>query len=271
MTTLQKAIKYFALAFAVFLAVSIIVGVCGFLMIIGNVFSDDAVTQDVKTYSVSSDVHSLEINISAANFTVSQAEEFAVKSNLKNISVEEKNGTLFITEGKKLSRFYDKAVVTLYIPNETVFEKVSITTGAGKFSVDSLSTERLVFYVGAGDVNIKSLTVTSNADIEGGAGRITVDDGAIKNLDLEMGAGQLKLTSALTGETELDLGVGASNINIKGNKDDYRLDVEKGLGSISVDGESFSNTDSYGSGQHIIDISGGVGAVSLNFKTEKSF
>ncbi len=271
MTTVQKAVKYCALAFAVFLAVSIIVGIFGSIVIIGNIFSDGATVDEVKTYDVSADVHSLEINIGAVNFTIESADEFAVKSNLKDISVEEKGGTLFITEKKEINRLSDEAVLTLCIPDDTFFRKVNITTGAGKFNVDTLSTESLIFKLGAGDVSIKHLTVTSCADIEGGAGRITVFDGAINDLDLEMGAGQLNLTSLLTGETELELNVGESNITVKGNKDDYTLDIEKGIGSITVDGESVSGTGSYGNGRNDIEIDGGVGAVKVKFQTVYSF
>lgn len=265
MTNVQKVIKYCALAFAIFLAVAIIVGICGSVFIVGNVVSGDKNVGEIRSYDVSADIHSLEINISAANFTVESADEFAVKSNLKSISVEEKNGTLFITEKKKINRLYDEAVLTLCVPDGTFFERVSITTGAGKFSVDSLSTQQLIFNLGAGDVNIKYLAVTSSADIEGGAGRITVLDGYINDLDLEMGAGQLNLTSSLTGDIEFELGVGESNITVKGNRDDYGLDIDKGLGTVTVDGEAVSSIDVNKNSRHVIEIDGGVGAINLDF------
>jgi len=76
----------------------------------------------------------------------------------------------------------------------------------------------------------------------------------------------LNLTSALTGESDFDLGVGESNITVIGNKDDYKLDIEKGLGNITVDGTSTSNIKGQGDGNNSIEVSGGVGAINLNFQ-----
>ena len=189
-------------------------------------FGSDAVTEDIKTYTVSSDIKSLEVKINAADFTIKQGDSFSVESNLKYLTVEDKNGVLTIRDTKKLIRTYTGAVLTLYIPADTVFDKANITTGAGK---------------------------------------ITISGGALHNLDLDMGAGQLNLTSALTGESDFDLGVGESNITVIGNKNDYKLDIEKGLGNITVDGTSVSNIKGQGNGNNDIEISGGIGAINLKF------
>ena len=90
--------------------------------------------------------------------------------------------------------------------------------------------------------------------------------GALHNLDLDMGVGKLNLTSALTGKSDFDLGVGESNITVIGNKDDYKLDIEKGLGNITVDGTSVSNIKGQGNGNNSIEVSGGIGAINLKFK-----
>ena len=55
-----------------------------------------------------------------------------------------------------------------------------------------------------------------------------------------MGLGQLNLTSALTGDCNLDSGVGEMNVTLLGSKDDYELDIEKGIGNITVDGKNVS-------------------------------
>ena len=52
MTTFQKVIKYLALAFAVFLSVSIIGGVLSMFGLFGEFFTGDAVTENIKAYAV---------------------------------------------------------------------------------------------------------------------------------------------------------------------------------------------------------------------------
>lgn len=265
MTTFQKVIKYLAMAFAIFLAVSIIGGILRMFGLFGGFFGGDAVTEDVKTYTVSSNIGSLEVKINAADFTIKQGESFCVESNLKNLTVEDKDGVLTIKEAKTFGTTYTGAVLTLYVPADTVFEKASITTGAGRLTVEHLSAHTMALELGAGEVKIDTLIATSDADIDGGAGKITIAGGALHDLDLDMGVGQLNLTSQLTGENEFDLGVGESNITVIGNKDDYKLDIEKGIGNINIDGASVSNMKDSGNGSNSIEISGGIGAINLDF------
>lgn len=267
MTTFQKVIKYLAMAFAIFLTVSIIGGILSMFGLFGGSLGGDAVAEDCTTYAVSSDVKRLEVKINAADLTIKQGEHFSVESNLKHLTVEDENGVLKIRETKKWSgSTYTGAVLTLYIPADTVLESANITTGAGRLTADRLSADTMHLELGAGEVAIGTLIAASDIDIDGGAGKITVSDGTLHNLDLDMGVGQLNLTAALTGESDLDFGVGESNITAVGKKDDYKLDIEKGIGNITVDGTDVSDTKEQGTGPHRIEIDGGIGAIHLNFE-----
>lgn len=83
---------------------SIIGGILSAVGLFGGFFGGDAVMEDVKTYTVSSDINSLEIEINAADFVIKQGDNFAVESNLKHLTAEEKNGVLFIKEEKATCR-----------------------------------------------------------------------------------------------------------------------------------------------------------------------
>lgn len=270
MNTFQKTIKYLAMALAIFLVVSIFGGIFSMLGLFGGFLGGGTVAEDIKTYTVTQDISNLEVVIFAADFTIKEGDKFSVESNIKRLTVENEGGTLTIKETKKLGITYRGAVVTLYIPANTVFEKTRITTGAGKLNVDRLSSDIMKFELGAGEVNIGNLAVTSDIEIDSGTGEITISGGALHNLDLDMGVGQLNLTSALTGEADLDLGVGESDITVIGNKDDYKLSVEKGLGNITVDGVEVSGIKGLGNGKNSIDIDGGVGAIKLMFKESET-
>ena len=275
MTTLQKVIKYLALAFAIFLTVSIVGGILSAVGLLGSLFSDDDaewgdVIGETKTYTVSSEISDLNIQINAADFYIKEGNGFSVESNLKNLEVDEKNGCLTLKDLTKIklngSNAYENAVLTIWVPVGTVFDNVNIKTGAGRFTVDSLSAATIGFELGAGDVTISKLIAEKSANIEGGAGRITISNGAIKDLALKMGMGQLNLTAALTGDSELELGVGESNITLLGSKDDYELDIEKGIGNITVDGKNVTDYGSSGNGANEVDIHGGVGAINVRFE-----
>lgn len=266
MTALQKVIKYLAVAFAVFLSVAIIGGLLGAVGLFGGLFEDEVVLEDLTSYRVTANVRQLEIEINAADLRIKEGEAFSVESNLKYLKVEEKGNTLSIKETRKLSGAYDGAVLIVYIPAGMVFDRVDLTTGAGKVTIDNLSAGSLDFELGAGEVTVTSLTAMESAEIDGGAGRITISGGALRNLELGMGVGQLNLTSALTGNCQMDLGIGESNITLIGNKDDYKLDINKGIGSISVDGKGVTDYGSSGNGINKVEINGGIGAINVLFR-----
>ncbi len=225
----------------------------------------DAVMAEAKTYEISSEIHSLKIELNAADFVIREADGFSVESNLKYLSVTEKDGVLrIVDEANKHGNYKNDPMLTLSVPSGTQFRDVDIFTGAAKMTVDTLSARSMDLQLGAGDVNIGGLYITYEADVKGGAGAITVLDGEISNLDLQMGVGSLNLTVALKGDSDLEFGVGESNLTLLGDKDDYTVEIEKGLGSITVDGENVSDFGC-GSGESSVDIEGGVGSIHLKF------
>lgn len=270
MNAFQKTIKYLAMAFAIFLAVNIIGGILSMVGLFGGLFDGlsgrKEATGDLKTYEISADIHSLTIDLQAADFTVKQGTRFSVESNLRHMSVEEKNGVLKIEDEKLFSGKYSGAVLTLYIPESAIFDEVKISAGAGRMTIDALSAKRLDLDLGAGEATIDRLAVTENADIDGGLGKLTIADGDLHNLDLDMGIGQLILTAALSGNSRFDMGVGASRITVLGSRADYRLDIDKGIGGIEVDGAGVSDIKESHRADNQIEINGGVGSVSLAFK-----
>lgn len=270
MTTFQRVMRLLAIVLAIFLIVAILGGVFGVVGLLSGLSSEDTVTEDIKTYSVGASIHELDIEINAADLCIKEGEAFSVESNLKQLKVDDTGGRLKIKELTKNKLFvgapYKDAVLTIYIPAGTVFDKVSITTGAARLTVDALTAETVELELGAGEVYISSLVATRSADIEGGAGRITIAHGELTELDMDMGAGRLELTTALTGECTLNMGVGSSNITLLGGRDAYKLDLEKGIGSISVDGENVFDFDSSGNGTNKVVIKGGIGAINVRFE-----
>lgn len=267
MTTFQKVIKYLAIAFAGFLAVSIIGGILGVAGIFSGLSGEDVLLDEPRNISISNNITSLKIDIAAAEITIKKSDAFTVESNLTHLDVIENDGKLIIKEDSKYGIGYTDAFLTINLPDETVFETANISSGAGRVNIDILSADSLKLEFGAGEVNINSLIANNNAKIDGGAGKITISSGLLNNLDLDMGVGQLNLTGSVYGNSDFDLGVGESNFTFNGYEDDYSIDIEKGLGSVSVNGKQVAEYHSV-SGNNRIEIEGGMGAINLVFKTK---
>lgn len=243
---------------AVFLSLS--------LLMLASCNNESVVLKESKTYEITSDIKSIDVQIDAAEFIIEQADKFSVESNLKNLTVTEKDGVLSVVEENVFSSNYKDAKLKLSIPKNAALEDVDIETGAANLTAPSLTADSLELKLGAGKVQFGNLTANSNADIKGGAGDITIINGNLKNLTLELGVGSFDLTAALLGNSELNFGVGESNLTILGSKSDYKLDIEKGIGSISIDEEAVSESGNDGNGQNSIKITGGVGETNVFFK-----
>ncbi len=264
MTAFQKVIKGFAIALALFIIISIFVGAAELVFDIFDV--SDGVLEETQLYSVSGDIRSIDVEINSANFQIKEGNTFSVESNIKNLSVSEDNGTLTLEEERKLINHGNNegALLILTVPAGTVFDRAEILAGAGSFTVDILAAKELVIQFGAGEAVIENLIATQNADIEGGVGRVEIKNGTLNNLDFEVGVGTFLVTSRLEGEGALEFGVGSATVTLLGKRDDYSLDIDKGLGEIKIDGVS-SDSSVIGSGSHTLDIDGGIGSVEIIF------
>ena len=82
-------------------------------------------------------------------------------------------------------------------------------------------------------------------------------------MDLDMGVGKLELTAQLTGQSELDLGIGETVLKLMGTASDYRLDVEEGIGDVTVDGQHITGEQTIGAGKDQVEINCGIGSVKI--------
>lgn len=267
MTSAQKVIKYAAMAFAIFLIVTIVGGILGAFGIITNFRGNDNVLKETKIYEIMDTVTDLELDVKAAELSVVTGEKLKVESNLKNLRVDVKNGKL-VVEDKTHNWLGGSggAKLILSVPEEIVFEEAEISTGAGTVEIDRLQSEQLAMKLGAGEVTLENIDVKSKTKIDGGAGEITIQNSSLCNLDFDIGVGEVKCEAAIPGESEIHTGVGETKLTLKGAKEDYRISVDKGLGSIKIDGQSVSDGQKYGSGKNEVEIDVGVGAVRVDFE-----
>lgn len=268
MNTVQKVIKYLAMAFAIFLCVSIIGGIITGLTGVSYILSgrDNEAIGEMQVYPVEGEISSLSLSLSGAKLKIKTAEKFSVESNHKYISVKTEDGQLCIKETKKLFAVYPRGVtVILNVPDGFVFDEATIETGAGKVEIDSLSADILKLSLGAGEVEIGNLTANSRADIDGGAGELKIDGGRLCNLRLDMGVGALTLKSRIEGQSRLDYGIGETRLTLLGSREDYQIEIDKGIGEAKLEGESMRDDSVYGTGENRIEIDGGIGDIYIDF------
>ena len=232
-----------------------------------SAFFDD-VYEDViiptETFPVSDSVTDINIEIGACSLEILKGKEFRVESNYKYFSFEERNNQITICETKKFIRNNSSEIsIKVWIPEGTLFKTADITTGAGQVCISYLNVEDLNVSLGAGNVEFDSVSVTGNANIKGGVGRLLVENSSMNNFKFEMGVGAFEFNGSMLGSSKIDCGVGKTSINLRGTESDYTIKVETGLGKCSINAEK--NGDVYGHGDSIIVINGGVGEIVVDF------
>ena len=287
MKEFQKIIKYAAVAFGLYLAISIIGGIIAIIVSIFTGFYGISYLTDSLNDTINSDDTSIERNdenqeveefskmkldISASNLTIKlEGNSYKVETYQipKNTKIESKDGILEIKSNKKLNKSDSKSSITIYLPEDVELEEADIQVGAGIVDIAGLIAKNVEFNFGAGNVNMQNITVKNNAKIECGAGQAIIKNSELANADIEAGVGKLVYSGDLTGNTQIDCGVGDVELELTGDAEKYAIHTEKGIGDIKINDSSVANDSTIGNGENKIDIEGGVGSIDIRMsKTE---
>lgn len=273
----QKVIKWFALALAVLLIVTIFSGIIGGLSFVGMMVWGDEISWNgnsewVNTEFSGKEMTRLDVNVKATAVrirTAKEGESVRIETNNEYITSWVDGSTLNVVE--KSHGFFGwggTGDLVIYVREDTVFDSVEIEIGAGTLDVERLEARDLKLNLGAGKTAIDELVATRRAEIDGGAGVVEIRGGELHDLDLDLGAGKAELRARVVGNGRVTAGVGKTELTLIGREEDYRLRIDKGIGSVTLDGRSLSDGESVGSGTTLIEIDSGVGAVEMKIVEE---
>ena len=262
MIKLQKIIKYLAIFFAASIICSIISGV---MVLFYSMISNNKDLIDGRpAQALRQDIKYLDIEVKGVNIVFKEGNEFTFETTNENIKYQQNEEKLTIEE-KKHNWFgkKDNNNLIIYIPYNYTFETIELEAGAGTINIGRLSANRLDLELGAGKVEITNLIVNNNTSIDSGAGTLTINNSLLNNLELDMGVGNVIVTSELKGVNEISAGVGKLELNLLGN--DYKIKVDKGIGTTTISGNAISDNTYYGTGNNLIKIDGGIGKIEINY------
>ena len=237
MTAFQRVIKYLAIALAIFLIFTIVsviaelgTGIFGFLLHKTN-------TTIVDTVLITDPITDLDIELKNANLDIKESDTLKVEISNKNIQVDVKDNKLIIKDSTK-KRFISstRETIILSIP-ESIFNKVIIKNGAGDLNIDTIITDYLDLDLGVGASTVNYLKA-NESKIKTGVGKMIINDGELNNSNIDIGVGSASIKAILTGDNTIDAGVGATTLLLIGNKDDYKIKFNKGIGSIKYNNEN---------------------------------
>ena len=249
MTHFQRVIKYLALFLAFSLAAAIIIGG---ISLMATVFGmgNSSVLDEMYSIELSQNIESIDIDLSTASLKIVLGDKFALSTNIGNLKVTSDSTLKIKQKHHQIISIHSgkSGEIILTIPADVILKSFELDAGAGYVDIECL--------------NVK------NVEIDAGAGAITINGGEIGRLDLDLGVGEANITSAIKGKSTIDCGVGETNINLLGKSEDYTLDIDTGIGSVTLNGTHIKGSTKIGNGSNKLEIDGGVGAININFINE---
>ena len=230
------------------------------------------------------DIHSLNLDFSYGNITIESGDKFSlqadnvVEGSLKVIEV--KNGVLTIRQelGQSWSVFgfnfnvnpgtnYNfQSHITLTVPEDFEAEDFELSTGAGNVKIQGFHAQKAKFDLGAGNTNVNEFSA-EKISVSTGAGNLEMSDVQLNDLDIDSGVGNTTVDGIVTGDCDFDCGVGNMTLNLTGDIDDYNFDIDRGVGKVRINGESWERKHTDGA-ENNFNINSGVGSVDVNIDPE---
>ncbi|MCL1859689.1 MAG: DUF4097 domain-containing protein [Oscillospiraceae bacterium] len=160
-------------------------------------------------------------------------------------------------------------VINIYIPEGKIFEEVKFNGGVGSINVEQINAKSLIIGGGVGEYNIKNM-ITENLRIDGGVGSVKIDGIINGDTKIDGGVGEVKITGQANGNIKLSTGVGSADLDLTGNVGDYNFKVNRGVGSIRLNGSKMPDSIQNG-GKYNIDINAGVGSINININGQSAY
>lgn len=268
MNGLQQGVKWFAIALAAVIICAMVTAMAGGLWLLSAVF-DEAGAGEISEVEVVTDVDGqeeiddLDIKLKAANLEIKSGSELKVETDDDEVKTTWQGNKLTVRDENSHWFFgHVDTHIIIYVPEDMKLEMVKVEAGAGQVVIERLVATRVDLDLGAGRTEIGELVASESAKVKSGAGALEIKGGELAKLDFNMGVGRASVRSRLMGDSKIDAGVGKLELTLLGVEDDYRVEVDQGIGGMTQEGISLRNPK----GKNLVKINGGVGAIVLRLE-----
>jgi len=271
MTATQKVIKTCAIIFAIFLICNISIGILTFAGTLLHMtgFLDSFQAEERMDFSEiyeESNIQNirLEVCVSKVNILTGDALKVEAKNVNKNFQVISNGNTLTVKEKEK-NYFLNEdhaSTITIYLPSGMSFKRLDFNAGVGDTYIENIIVEKLDLDLGVGNTKIVGVTA-DYIDLDAGVGNIEISNSILKDADIDCGVGDLYLEGALVNRSKISCGLGNVTLLLNTLQGDYEIDVDKGVGNVTLNGKSLSDHEKYGNGVNKIKIDGGMGNIDI--------
>ena len=278
MTGFQKFIKYAAIAFGIYLSITIVLALLGIARgLVGASKNDefkDIVTdrEEYKTEDITrnyENIKNLEVNVEETELIIRNGDTFKIEgTNIPDkMEIEQKGNQLSISDEELPSSFSDgNMVMTIYIPEDTKLDNIDLEINYVPTDIQKLNTANLKLDIYNNYCEIDEI-IADNMEFKNEEGNIDIYDAEIGRLLFDSESGVEDVSLDITENAEINLEYSYTDMNLIGKQEDYQISTKNQAGNIYIDGETItSNAETWGSGSTKINLDNVNADIFISFR-----
>lgn len=205
-----------------------------------------------RTLENTQSIHSLNLEISAAEVVVQTGDDWKLETNFKKkyLTSEVKDGILTIgqpsheTDIRNLLKLKNHVpTVTLTVPKDVQLKKLEA-------------------YLGAGTMDIKELSA-KKSELDVSAGTVTLDQLDTHKTDISCDLGEVSGSTRLTGDGSMDVSMGSMDLELLDGSKLAKLNADVSVGDMTLNGKDFSGSKRLGKTGGTLDVDCDMGSIDL--------
>ena len=250
MTGLQKFIKYVAIAFGIYLSITIVLvflgiarGFVGASRTEFNSFIEGQEEYDVEDISKEfENIKKLEINLDKTELIIKNGDTLKVEgTNIpKKMELKQDGQNLKISDENISSNLTNEKIITVYIPENQKFDEIDLEIEYEAVDIETLNATNLNMDFYSNDCKIDKL-ITDNLEIDNEYANIDIYNCEVKKFKLDTDSGYENIHVKIAESANMDIKYSDTNIKLIGNQEDYQIINKNYLGTTYVDGEEVAS------------------------------
>ncbi len=278
MTGFQKFIKYAAIAFGIYLSITIVLVLLGIAREFVEASRNDEfrdLVRDREEYHTENitrnyeNIKRLEVNVEETELIIRNGDTFRIEgTNIPDkMKIEQNGDTLKVSDEELPSSFSDEnMVVTIYIPEDVKLDNIDLEINYMSADIQKLNTRNLTLDIYNNYCEIDEI-IADNMEFKNEEGNIDIYDAEIGRLLFDSESGVEDVSLDITGNAEMNLEYSYTDMNLIGTQEDYQISTKNRSGNIYIDGETItSNAETWGSGSTKINLDNVNADISINFR-----
>lgn len=278
MTGFQKFIKYAAIAFGIYLSITIVLVLLGIAReFVGASRNDEFkdLTRDREEYHTENitrtyeNIKNLEINVEETELIIKNGDTFRIDgTNIPDrMEIKQDGDRLKVSDEELPSDFSDEnMVVTIYVPEDIKLDTIDLEINYVPADIQKLNTANLKLDIYNNYCEIDEI-IADNMEFKNEEGNIDIYDAEIGRLLFDSESGVEDVSLDITGNAEINLEYSYTDMNLIGAQEDYQISTRNQSGNIYVDGETItSNAETWGSGNTKINLDNVHADIFITFR-----